>query len=47
MPDLVSGFTTIVRGRILDGGPGWDYVFQRTLAEIILALRLIEQKLKR
>ena len=27
------------RGLILDGWPGWYYVFQRTLAEMLLALR--------
>jgi len=36
-----------VRGLVFDGWPGWFYVFQRTLAEINLSLRLIEQKLQR
>jgi glycosyltransferase involved in cell wall biosynthesis len=29
------------RGLILDGWPGWFYVFQRTLAETLLSLRLL------
>ena len=45
-PALVFFYTLLGKGLILDGWPGWYYVFQRTLAEIILSLRLIEQKLK-
>ncbi len=30
------------RGLILDGWPGWYYVLQRTIAEMLLSLRLIE-----
>src|SRR2546425_324791 len=33
------------RGLILDGWPGWCYVFQRTLAEIFFSLRVIEVRL--
>jgi hypothetical protein len=32
------------RGLILDGWPGWYYVFQRTLAELLLSLRLLTEK---
>ena len=32
------------RGLILDGWPGWYYVLQRTIAEMLLALRLIEAR---
>ena len=32
------------RGLILDGWPGWYYVFQRTLAEMLLALRIITER---
>jgi len=39
-------FTLLYRGLILDGWPGWYYVFQRTLAEMILTLKLIEQKIR-
>lgn len=31
-------------GLILDGWPGWYYVFQRTLAEMLLALRIITER---
>jgi glycosyltransferase involved in cell wall biosynthesis len=46
-PFLVFFYTLLGKGLILDGWPGWYYVFQRTLAELMLSLKLIEQKLKR
>ena len=46
-PPLVLAYTLLAKGLILDGWPGWFYAGQRVLAEIILSLRLIEQKLKR
>jgi len=45
-PPLVFFYTLIGKGLILDGWPGWFYVFQRTFAEILLSLRLMEEKLK-
>ena len=45
-PFLVFFYTLLVKGLILDGWPGWFYVFQRTFAEIMLALRLLEKKLE-
>ena len=45
-PALVFFYTLLGKGLILDGWPGWFYVFQRTVAEMILSLRLIEEKLK-
>jgi glycosyltransferase involved in cell wall biosynthesis len=45
-PFLVLLDTLFAKGLILDGWPGWFYVFQRTFAEILLSLRLIERKLK-
>ena len=45
-PALIFFYTLIGKGLILDGWPGWFYVFQRTLAELLLSLRLIEQKLR-
>jgi glycosyltransferase involved in cell wall biosynthesis len=45
-PLLVFFYTLFINGLILDGWPGWYYVFQRTLAETLLSLRLIEAKLK-
>jgi len=44
-PALVFFYTLLGQGMILDGWPGWYYVWQRTLAEMILSLRLTEQKL--
>jgi hypothetical protein len=45
-PFLVSFYTLLAKGLILDGWPGWYYGFQRTFAEILLSLRLLEEKLK-
>lgn len=45
-PLLVFFYTLLVKGLIFEGWPGWYYVLQRTIAEIILSLRLVEQKLK-
>lgn len=45
-PPLILLYTLLGKGLILDGWPGWYYAFQRTLAEIILSLHLIEAKLK-
>ncbi len=46
-PLLVFLYTAFGKRLILDGWPGWYYVFQRTLAEIMLSLRLLEEKLKK
>lgn len=45
MPRCV-GFLYLLfaRGLILDGGPGWYYVMQRTLAEMLLSLRLLTER---
>jgi hypothetical protein len=45
-PALVFFYTLLAKGLILDGWPGWFYVFQRTLAEVILSLRLLEARLQ-
>ena len=45
-PPLVLFYTLLGQRLILDGWPGWYYVFQRTLAEMILSLRLMEEKWK-
>ena len=45
-PFVVFFYALLWRRLILDGWPGWHYVLQRTLAETLLSLRLIEQKLK-
>ena len=44
-PLLVFVYTLIVKRCILDGWPGWIYVLQRTAAEIMIALALIEHRL--
>ena len=44
-PVVTLLYTLFARGVILDGWRGWYYAFQRTLAEIILSLRLLERKL--
>jgi glycosyltransferase involved in cell wall biosynthesis len=44
-PPLVLFYTLLGKGLILDGWPGWFYVLQRTYAELLLSLRLLEAKL--
>jgi glycosyltransferase involved in cell wall biosynthesis len=46
-PFVVFFYTLFVKGMIFEGWPGWYYVLQRTVAELVLALRLIEAKFKR
>ncbi len=46
-PLIVFVYTLLVKGLIWDGWAGWYYVFQRTLAEIILSLRLLEATLQK
>lgn len=47
-PFVVLVYCLILRGGIFDGWYGWYYAWQRMLAEIVLALRLIEaEKLQR
>lgn len=45
-PIVVFLYTLLVRRTILDGPHGWFYAFQRTLAEIMLSLRLLEKRLQ-
>jgi len=40
-------YTLFVKGVILDGWPGWFYVLQRTYAELVLSLILLEKRLFR
>ena len=39
-------YLLLVRGLIFEGWIGWYYAFQRTVAEMMLSLRLLEQKLR-
>lgn len=46
-PLIILVYCLILKGGILDGWHGWYYAFQRVLAEILLAIRLIEaEKIK-
>jgi glycosyltransferase involved in cell wall biosynthesis len=45
-PPLVFIYTLIVKRCILDGWAGWVYVLQRLLAEIMIALELIDRRLR-
>ena len=45
-PFIVFVYCLIFKGGILDGWAGWYYAFQRTLAEILLSIYLIEQDVK-
>lgn len=45
-PLVMFLYLMLGRGLILDGWPGWYYVFQRTLAEALLALRIITEREK-
>lgn len=46
-PFAVFFYCLIIKGGILDGWRGWYYAFQRMLAELLLALHLMEEKLKK
>lgn len=45
-PMLVFVYTLIAKGCLLDGWAGWYYVLQRTLAEILIALEILERRLQ-
>ena len=44
-PILVLGYVLFAKGAILDGKAGWMYAFQRLLAEVLLALELLDRRL--
>jgi glycosyltransferase involved in cell wall biosynthesis len=46
-PFVIFFYCLFVKGAILDGWPGIHYAFQRMLAEILLALYLIEEDLRK
>lgn len=46
MPILVFLYTLIAKGCILDGWAGWLYVLQRTVAETMLALEIVDRRLR-
>ena len=45
-PMAMPIYLLLVRGLIFDGWNGWYYAFQRTVAETMLSLRLLEHKLR-
>jgi glycosyltransferase involved in cell wall biosynthesis len=46
-PIAVFLYSLIMKGCILDGWVGWYYVLQRVIAEMMIALEIIEQRLRR
>ncbi len=46
-PIIMLFYTLFVRGCILDGWPGIYYSFQRTIAELMLAVALLDRRLRR
>jgi glycosyltransferase involved in cell wall biosynthesis len=47
VPLLVFFYTLIAKRCIFDGWPGWVYALQRTCAEIMIALAIIDRRLRR
>jgi glycosyltransferase involved in cell wall biosynthesis len=45
-PLAVFFYTLFAKGLILDGWPGWFYVAQRTIAELLLSVRLLIEREK-
>jgi glycosyltransferase involved in cell wall biosynthesis len=46
-PILVFFYVLVVKGCLFDGWPGWFYTMQRVLAECMIALELIDRRLRR
>ncbi|WP_404786635.1 glycosyltransferase family 2 protein [Altericista sp. CCNU0014] len=46
-PFVILVYCLFLKGGILDGWRGWYYAFQRTFAEILLSLHLLEAELSR
>lgn len=45
-PPVVFLYTLLVARTIFDGWPGWYYTLQRTLAEVLLSLHLLDRRLR-
>jgi glycosyltransferase involved in cell wall biosynthesis len=45
-PLAVFFYTLLIKGCVFDGWPGWYYVLQRAFAEILLALEIIDRRLR-
>ena len=46
-PPLVLLYVLFAKRAVLDGSAGWFYAFQRLLAEVLLALELLDRRLSR
>ena len=46
VPIVVFFYALVVKGCLLDGWPGWFYTLQRVLAEFMIALELIDSRLR-
>ena len=46
-PPLVLLYVLFAKRAVLDGPAGWFYAFQRLLAEVLLALELLDRRLSR
>ena len=45
-PIIIFFYCLVLKGGILDGWRGWYYAWQRVLAEVLLAIRLIEREIQ-
>jgi glycosyltransferase involved in cell wall biosynthesis len=45
-PIMVFLYTLMMKRCILDGMPGWLYVLQRTLAEMMMAIEIVDRRLR-
>jgi glycosyltransferase involved in cell wall biosynthesis len=46
-PVVVFVYTLIAKGCLLDGWPGWFYALQRMFAEALIALEIVDERLRR
>jgi glycosyltransferase involved in cell wall biosynthesis len=46
-PLVVFAYTLVFKGCLFDGWRGWYYAFQRLLAETLIALEIIDRRLRR
>lgn len=45
-PPIVAIYTLLAKGCLFDGWPGWYYVLQRLFAEILLAMEIVDRRLR-
>jgi glycosyltransferase involved in cell wall biosynthesis len=45
-PILIFGYTLIVKRCLFDGWPGWYYVLQRTIVEMMIAAEIVDCRLR-